>query len=523
MMVKIHNTRVKVPTKTKSPGADIDLQKSHDALSLNPSGRGKPEYGACMRRNLINCKKVIKISTMNVRTIREQRCREELVSNLIEQNIEVLGIQEHRIVHDETVRYERILGKTLITTSATKNSIGAATGGVGLVLNTKSKSSLASIQAHSERILIANFQGNPATTVIVNYCPTNVANEDIIEGHYDNLRSAIDSIPAHNVLIVVGDFNARVGPEDAKFTYHSETNRNGKYLVELAVEKSLIISNTQFQKRNGKLWTYISPVGSKYQLDYILVRRKWQNSLMNAEAYNTFASVGSDHRIVSARIKLSLRKSKAIPRKKQYDWKAISTDTSLQERYSVEVRNRFEVLENEEESASEKYERFIKANKEAAELVIPVKKRAHKTRFSSDTRVIKARDNIRDAYETYQNNTTDDRRESYKSAKKELEDTYNLVTTEHLNGKIQEVETAHINSKHGLSWKLINEITGRKASTKGQLKGDTQKERVTNWYNHFKNLLGKPPDICDEDEEITPIFVDLDIRTGTIGSASLYL
>ena len=287
MMVKIHNTRVKVPTKTKSPGADIDLQKSHDALSLNPSGRGKPEYGACMRRNLINCKKVIKISTMNVRTIREQRCREELVSNLIEQNIEVLGIQEHRIVHDETVRYERILGKTLITTSATKNSIGAATGGVGLVLNTKSKSSLASIQAHSERILIANFQGNPATTVIVNYCPTNVANEDIIEGHYDNLRSAIDSIPAHNVLIVVGDFNARVGPEDAKFIYHSETNRNGKYLVELAVEKSLIISNTRFQKRNGKLWTYISPVGSKYQLDYILVRRKWQNSLMNAEAYSS--------------------------------------------------------------------------------------------------------------------------------------------------------------------------------------------------------------------------------------------
>ena len=49
---------------------------------------------------------------------------EELVFNGVEQNIEVLGIQEHRIFHEEPVRYETVLGKTPITTSATKNSAG---------------------------------------------------------------------------------------------------------------------------------------------------------------------------------------------------------------------------------------------------------------------------------------------------------------------------------------------------------------------------------------------------------------
>jgi exonuclease III len=112
---------------------------------------------------------------MNVRTIREQRCREELASNLDRYNIDILGIQEHRIVHDEPVKYENILGKTLITTSAERNSAGAAVGGVGILLNTHAKASLASIKAYNNRILIANFQGNPATTVIVTYCPTNVA------------------------------------------------------------------------------------------------------------------------------------------------------------------------------------------------------------------------------------------------------------------------------------------------------------------------------------------------------------
>ena len=59
----------------------------------------------------------------------------------------------------------------------------------------------------------------------------------------------------------------------------------------------------------------------------------------------------------------------------------LSTDTSLQEKYAVEVRNRFEALEDGEESATDKYDRFIKANKEVAEKTIPLTKRAKKTHF----------------------------------------------------------------------------------------------------------------------------------------------
>ena len=175
-MENSNNTRVKVPTYL-SPEPHTDSYESHDDLSLNPQGRDKPEYGAWERRKLISCKKAIIVSTMNVRTIREQRCREELASNLAEYNIDILGIQEHRIVHDEPVRYESILGKTLITTTANINSIGAAVGGVGILLNTRAKDALASIRPYNDRILIANFQGNPATTIIVTYCPTNVAQE----------------------------------------------------------------------------------------------------------------------------------------------------------------------------------------------------------------------------------------------------------------------------------------------------------------------------------------------------------
>ena len=343
-----------------------------------------------------------------------------------------------------------------------------------------------------------------------------MADEDITEEHYNILRGAINSIPAHNLLIGVGDFNARIGKEDGKFTFHEETNRNGEYMTDLAYEKDLIVTNTYFHKKKGKLWTYISPGGNKLQLDYILVRKKWRNSVLNTEAYNTFASVGSDHRIVSARIRLSLRKSKTLPRKKQYDWKAITTDKDLQAKFSIEVHNRFQPLQKEEETATEKYTRFIEATQNAAEKLLPVRKKEIRTCFSNDARVIAARKSIDEAYAKYQLESDEVNSRIYKEAKKSLGDTYEQVSEENLTSKLKEVETAHINSKHGKSWKLINEISGRLTTRKGQIKGSTQKERLNSWYTHFNNLLGRPPDITTEteDEAISPVLSNLNIKEG---------
>ena len=47
-------------------------------------------------------------------------------------------------------------------------------------------------------------------------------------------------------------------------------------------------------------------------------------------------------------VRLSLRVPKASP-KKRHDWKAFTTSPDLQARYTVEVRNRFQLLDTEEE------------------------------------------------------------------------------------------------------------------------------------------------------------------------------
>ena len=40
---------------------------------------------------------------------------------------------------------------------------------------------------------------------------------------------------------------------------------------------------------------------------YILVRRKWKSSVLNAESHSTFDLVGSDHQVVAVKLRLSLR------------------------------------------------------------------------------------------------------------------------------------------------------------------------------------------------------------------------
>ena len=68
---------------------------------------------------------------MNARTIREEHEQLESIYNF--HDLYILGIQEHRIMHDETVKNNTIGHSTLITTSAWKTDQGASIGGIGIM------------------------------------------------------------------------------------------------------------------------------------------------------------------------------------------------------------------------------------------------------------------------------------------------------------------------------------------------------------------------------------------------------
>ena len=153
-----------------------------EVAASNPDSSGRAATNGETReavKSFIKAKKNLIFSTFNARTLRKGHNLNELIVNFKKQGISVLGVQEHRRVHEEEpISYEEYHGQYLITSSAWRNSQNAAVGGVGLLLDKRAKKALGEVKSISNRILVATFQGNPATTVIVAYSPTNTQRND---------------------------------------------------------------------------------------------------------------------------------------------------------------------------------------------------------------------------------------------------------------------------------------------------------------------------------------------------------
>ncbi|KAJ8392677.1 hypothetical protein AAFF_G00073510 [Aldrovandia affinis] len=80
--------------------------------------------------------------------------------------------------------------------------------------------------------------------------------------------------------------------------------------------------------------------------------------------------------------------------------------------------------------------------------------------------------------------------------------------------KVKKVETVHGERRYKESWKVINEMSGRKRSREGQLAGCSPEERVTSWFTHFRDLLGTHPTVDGAEEEIPAVLTSLEIDDG---------
>ena len=138
---------------------------------------------------------------------------------------------------------------------------------------------------------------------------------------------------------------------------------------------------------------------------------------MNTEAYSSFATVGSDHRIVTSRVQLSLRGTKPPTTKKRYDWKAIRHDQELQSAFSLHLRNRFDLLYYESATATEQYDALVKANEFAASETLPLVQRGKFFQHANHLTIVKARKKV-DQYQQVSADQESSPRGEGKSAKR---------------------------------------------------------------------------------------------------------
>ena len=515
----LNRTRVQAPAYSVPEVPDV-TQYTYEDSSLNPTGRDASDDGTNGTTNFINRKNYRKnnilISTLNTRTISQVSRKLELINSASKNHADVICLQEHRIYHEanEELLIKKLENYHLITSSATKNSCNASVSGVGILISSDAYKACISIEKVSDRIVIMMLNGNPLTTIINCYSPTNASSEEDVTEFYKELTTVVSAVPAHNMLFICGDFNAKLGTDNALFSYHTETNRNGDLLNEFANQFNLTAANTNFQKKSSKLWSFTYPGGVHAQLDYILVRRKWQRSIKDCQAYNSFENVGSGHRIVSCKCKMSYRSTKPPPKDpmKSIDWKRVIRDGNLRHNFAVAVHNRYQLLLDEipDRNPSNEYNALIRANREVSLNTLPKRPKLSSmgnkyTTCSSTPDIQQCREKQKTASITNRTSPTTNTRKQLQEAKEELDEMYKLKLESLIQEKTMTLEKEHEQKKHSSSWKTLREITNKKTIPLTRLKGANSKERLYKWFQHFKNLLGTP-EIDTSSFETDPFF-----------------
>ena len=146
------------------------------------------------------------------------------------------------------------------------------------------------------------------------YAPTLTASNDVKDVFYSQLEGIIAQYPKQEALVILGDFNARVGSDqDAWPTCLGhfgvgKTNDNGQRLLEMCTYHDLCITNTFFSTKPHHRVSWRHPRSKHWhQLDLIITRRSHLNSVLLTRTYHS-ADCDTDHSLICSKIRLQPKK-----------------------------------------------------------------------------------------------------------------------------------------------------------------------------------------------------------------------
>ncbi|KAK6733668.1 hypothetical protein RB195_017428 [Necator americanus] len=225
------------------------------------------------------------ICTYNARTLASEADIEDLIMQAKKIKHNVIGLTETRRRHPLNAVYET--GEELFL--GTCNSRGV--GGVGVLVNTSMAKNIDSFEQLTTRIgrlRMRRCGPTPALVIFVAYAPTSSYEGEEVETFYmDQEKFYREELLKNRMLkknhafykVIIGDFNAKVGPRRTPEELHIGThglqwNDQGERLSEFIMTTKTIHGNSQFQKPSSLRWTWDSPGGGyRNEIDHIIVNK----------------------------------------------------------------------------------------------------------------------------------------------------------------------------------------------------------------------------------------------------------
>ena len=272
---------------------------------------------------------------------------------------------------------------------------GAHERGVAIALGPKTEKMLERYECISERIVWCRLKGRYGNiTVVQVYAPTEDKTDEEKNDFYDQLSEVVRNVKRHDMLLLMGDFNAKVGQEDGIWrdvmgVFGIGTrNNNGQRLLEFCAEHRLCVTNTIFNHKTEHKATWISPDGvTKNLIDYVIVNRARRSSVLDTRVYRG-CKVPSDHKLAIAKIRIKLKAHAKQKRNPKYDIERLKSQ-DIRTSYQANIGGRFAALSDREDmDAEERWINFRTETNEVAKEVIGFKRRQHKPWITEASRAL---------------------------------------------------------------------------------------------------------------------------------------
>ena len=215
--------------------------------------------------------------TWNVRTLRAKGKLSNVVKEMKKLELNVLGVSE--------TRWE---GAGDFVSDGFRVIFSGSKGGqkgVAIIVDGETSKRVIKIVQHSERVLLSRIEAEPVDQVVVQvYMPTTEEDYEEIESMYEQIEELVKKEKATDQLIIMGDWNAIVGEgKDGKEIGEfglGRRNDRGQTLVDFCKRLNMVATNTWFRHEKRRRYTWKKPGDTgRFQLDYILVRQRYRNSV----------------------------------------------------------------------------------------------------------------------------------------------------------------------------------------------------------------------------------------------------
>ena len=357
---------------------------------------------------------------------------------------------------------------------------------------------------------------NNHVTLLSVYAPTMTNSDEIKDEFYNQLSCLLQTIPKKDKLIVMGDFNARVGQDWDKWPdvmgKHGigTCNPNGELLLALCTEFNLTITNTLFKQKIERKTTWMHPRSKHWHMiDYIITRQTDKMDFHITRAMRG-ANCSTDHQLLRAKVALNIR----VKHRKN----GCSKPTKLNTQKLANFSN-IEILQHEidevlgkksfqvESTLDEDWQSLSNTVYNIANKVLGTPERKHQDWFDQNDQHLRDLLDRRDQTHqlTLQPRATRSSTTAYKHARATLQRYTRKLKTDWWEQKAKDLQrAADTNDMRGF-YSQLKEVWGPQKRGATTLKSADGMELITDkrkvderWREHFEQLLNVPGSIQPE-------------------------